>query len=148
MTDKVGGKPTNEAVVMEIQGVSLKDGIESKYDFSLIKCNKGGYVAVRGNDVAAHLNIDSALEFLNKDIKTFMGEPMAPPSSAEPPRLAPSVQQIITPRTHFDRVDTVHRVKATATAHNAGLSKSELMGLSVVAILTAILAVLYWPAFL
>ena len=83
--EKYDNKVT-ELDAVEIHEITLR-GIESKYEFSLIKCNKGGYIVMRGQDVGAYLGIDEALDFLKKDIKKFMGEPTPPelPRAAPPP---------------------------------------------------------------
>jgi hypothetical protein len=69
--DKV--KTEDKAGVSE--GVILSDGIGNSYEMKLIKCNRGGYIIMRGVDVGAYPTIDEAIEFLRRDIKIFMQEP-------------------------------------------------------------------------
>jgi hypothetical protein len=137
----------NEGLVMEIQGITLKEGIESKYEFQLIKCNKGGYIAIRGNDVGAHLNIDDALEFLRRDIKMFMNEPLTPPDLPRVPSSSSGGH-----KSDMRYSDTLQRVRpAMAIAHTGGRrwTNGDIVGLTMLFILLAILAFQgvykWWP---
>ena len=113
--------------IVEIYGSIIREGVEKKYEFSLIKCNQGGYIAVRGEDVGAYVNIEEALGFLNKDIRAFMQEP-------------PMV-----PKMPYDQVLKV----GTVPNYERGWTFTESLGVVVLTILAIALSFLgfsrWWP---
>lgn len=150
--NKVEGQSDNKGAIVEIHGTTLREGIESKYEFSLVKCNRGGYIAIRGNDVGAYPNIDEALDFLRKDIKLFMHEPLtAPPEIPRTVSPAP-IHGIERLQRHV--LDEIRRpiVANAATMEERRWSYGEILGMATVFVLLVILAFqgtrMWWPELL
>lgn len=68
-------------------------GITDIYELKVVRCNRGGYVVTIGNDGGAFSNINDALAFICKDMRTFMKEDVQSMAGMSPdPSYANQVQ--------------------------------------------------------
>ena len=89
-------------VLDEAKTLAAEIHVEKEYSLRVLKCNRGGYIVIRGADVGASMNIEETLDFIRKDVRAFMNEPQPP--AVRPPTVYP-VQHMFQPNPKAVTID-------------------------------------------